>query len=608
MNIIPVCIKHAGWNSIQGGEDLGKGSFYMSQSKKPGSESREFLQIVVDAAGRGLLLVDRQGGIMLANNLARELLNTREGVQVNEAVPALWSLMIPVVCGEKARTEAPLHLNGQELLAQVNPLYQDSQVSAVICILVERTQIENMSRLLPSMTSLARELDAIIDSSSDGLFVCDGEANVIRMNPASEKIHKISSTEIVGRNMSELIEVGFIDRSAAWETSQTGKPVTLLQNKDGRTLMSISTPIFNEDGELERIVVSERDITEIDRLQREIEEQEAKADEFRHQILERQQAELESRRVIARSPAMVKALAQAVKVSKADSSVLILGESGVGKGLIADLIHQNSARSSRPLIKINCGAIPESLIEAELFGYEKGAFTGAQTKGKPGHFELADGGILFLDEIAELPLSSQVKLLKFLEDGQIMRLGATAGRRVDVRMLAATHRDLEQMVASGAFRHDLYYRLNVIPIAVPALRERRDCIVPLLRHYIDHFSASIGTPKRLTRAALDILTHYSYPGNVRELMNLCERLVVMTDTELIGLPDLPTELTAPSQEEALRRLQWHADLTLQEVLDSAERQLLEEARGRFRTQAEIAEALGVNQSTIARKMRKYQLI
>ena len=579
----------------------------MSKPKNHTPDSLEFLQTVVNAAGRGLMLVDPRSRIMLVNNMARDLLDTDKGVQVSETIPALWALMVPVFQGEQDKTEAPLHLNGQELLAQVNPMYQEGRVSAAICILVGRTQIENMSRLLPSMTSLARELDAIIDSSSDGLFVCDGEANVIRMNPASEKIHKMSSADIVGRNMSELIEAGFIDRSAAWETSQTGRPVTLLQNKDGRKLMSISTPIFNEEGELERIVVSERDITEIDRLQREIEEQEAKADEFRHQILEQQQAELESRRVIARSPGMVKALAQAIKVSKADSSVLILGESGVGKGLIADLIHQHSRRSSRPLIKINCGAIPESLIEAELFGYEKGAFTGARDKGKPGHFELADGGILFLDEIAELPLASQVKLLKFLEDSQIMRLGATEGRRVNVRILAATHRDLEQMVARGGFRHDLYYRLNVIPIAVPALRERRDCIVPLLRHYIDHFSASIGTPKRLTRAALDVLTHYSYPGNVRELMNLCERLVVMTDTELIGLPDLPAELTSPNQEEAQRRLQWHADMTLQEVLDSAERQLLEEAKERFRTQTEIAEALGVNQSTIARKMRKYRL-
>ena len=570
-------------------------------------ETMVFLQTVIDAAGRGLLLFDLDGQIVLANNLARDWLAVDEGVVMKLALPALWALAGPVVAGEREKNEAPLHLNGHELLAQVNPFHHEKRLAGAVCVLVERTQIENMSRLLPSLTTLARELDAIIDSSSDGLFVCDGEANVIRMNPASEKIHKVSSEEIVGRNMSQLIAQGFIDRSAAWETSQSGKPVTLLQNKDGRKLMSIATPVFNDASELERIVVSERDITEIDRLHREIEEQEAKADEFRHQILERQQAELESRRVIARSPAMVRALGQAVKVSNADSSVLILGESGVGKGLIADLIHQHSGRSNSPLIKINCGAIPESLIESELFGYEKGAFTGAHTKGKPGHFELADGGILFLDEVAELPLTSQVKLLRFLEDGEIIRLGGTSSRKVDVRILAATHRDLDEMVAQGSFRHDLFYRLNVIPIFVPPVRERRECIVPLLRHYIDHFSASTGNQKRLTRSALDVLTTYSYPGNVRELMNICERLVVMTDTELIGLPDLPSQITARSEEGGLEQIQWHVDMTLQQVVDDVEKRLLEQARTRFRNQTEVAEALGINQSTVARKMQKHGL-
>ncbi len=579
----------------------------MLNSHKLPQETLDFLQTVIDAAGRGLLLIDRDGRIALANSLARDLLHVQEDGPIRTTVPALWSLVSPVISGRQDRNEAPLYLNGQEVLAQVNPLHQNGELTGVICVLVERALIEDMSRRMPSLTALARELDAIIDSSSDGLFVCDGKANVIRMNPASEKIHKRDSAEIVGRNMRQLIEDGFIDRSAALETSQSGQPFTLLQNKDGRKLMSISTPVFNDSGELERIVVSERDITEIDRLHREIEEQGAKADEFRHQILERQQAELESRRVIARSPAMVRALGQAIKVSNADSSVLILGESGVGKGLIADLIHQHSGRRSRPLIKINCGAIPESLIEAELFGYEKGAFTGAQDKGKPGHFELADGGILFLDEIGELPLTSQVKLLRLLEAGQIVRLGGTANRKVDVRVLAATHRDLEEMVAQGSFRHDLYYRLNVIPIVVPPLRERRECLVPLLRHYINQFSVSTGQSKRLTRAALDILTTYAYPGNVRELMNICERLVVMTDTELIGLPDLPSQLTARTEDGETGQIAWHMDMTLQQAVDLAEKQVLEQARSRFRTQTEMAEALGINQSTVARKMQRHGL-
>jgi len=324
-------------------------------------------------------------------------------------------------------------------------------------------------------------------------------------------------------------------------------------------------------------------------------------------MLAMQQAELESQQIIARSPAMIRALQQSIKVAKADSSVLILGESGVGKGLIADLIHKKSVRTEHPLIKINCGAIPESLIEAELFGYEKGAFTGALSSGKPGHFELANEGTLFLDEVAELPLSSQVKLLRFLEDGRITRLGDTKSRTVNVRVLAATHQDLEKMVEQGKFRLDLYYRLNVIPIQVPALRDRHDCVIPLIRHYIDKFTQKIGTRKRLTRAALDSLTAYPYPGNVRELMNICERLVVMSETELINLSDLPMQITSHTPLNKLSSHDLPHGISLQQTLEQVEKEVLKKALQQFHNQTEIAQALEVNQSTIARKLKKHGL-
>jgi TyrR family helix-turn-helix protein len=248
------------------------------------------------------------------------------------------------------------------------------------------------------------------------------------------------------------------------------------------------------------------------------------------------------------------------------------------------------------------------LIEAELFGYEKGAFTGANTGGKPGQFELANEGILFLDEVAELPLSAQVKLLRFLEDGRITRLGATEERKVDVRVLAATHRDLDEMVEKGTFRLDLYYRLNVIPIHVPAVRERKDCLVPLIRHYIDHFSLVNNESRRLSRAAIDALCNYSFPGNVRELMNICERLVVMSETEVVDLVDLPAPVAGSVKAHLPEEMDWPETVTLQEALETVERNLLAKARERYRSQSRIAEVLGVNQSTIARKLKRYGLL
>jgi PAS domain S-box-containing protein len=463
-----------------------------------------------------------------------------------------------------------------------------------------------MSRTIQELTW---EHDAIIDSSSDGLFVCDGTGRVLRVNPASERINNASAAQLVGRNYLEVAEEGLlILPSAALETIKSRRPVSLLQeNRHGRKLISSATPVFDDAGELIRVVVSERDITEMDRLQRQLEDQQAIGDQFRQQVLELQQQQLDSQPIIARSPCMLKALKQALKVSEVDSTVLILGESGVGKGLFADLIHKNSRRCAEPMIKINCGAIPETLIEAELFGYEKGAFTGA-VGSKPGHLEIADGGIIFLDEIAELPLSSQVKLLRFMEDGQITRLGSTRSRKVDVRILVATHRDLPLMVESGSFRLDLYYRLSVIPLPIPALRERKECLTPLIRCYIDHFCARSGCNKRLTAAALDTLTGYAYPGNVRELMNICERLVVMSETELLDVNDLPqTVVSGSGDSERLPLGNWPAEMDMAQILESVERIVLCDASKRHRKQQQIAAALGMSQPTVARKLHKYGL-
>lgn len=453
---------------------------------------------------------------------------------------------------------------------------------------------------------LAGELDAIIDSSSDGLLICDADGTIVRINPASERINGVTADQVVGRNMHDLLIQGVFESSAGLEAIKTGQQASQLQNCHGHKLICTATPIFDSEGRIVRAVVSENDISEIDQLQRKLEEQAAIKDQLSGQILAMQLDDLENRQVVARSPGMIRAVQQAIRVSKADSSVLILGESGVGKGLVADLIHKNSARAARPMIKINCGAIPESLIESELFGYEKGAFTGAD-KGKPGHFELADGGILFLDEIAELPLSSQVKLLRFLEDGRIIRLGATQGRTVNVRILAATHRNLEEMVEEGRFRHDLYYRLNVIPLAVPAVRERKECILPLVRHYLEFFGDKNGLKKRLSQAASHALQSYSYPGNVRELMNVCERLVVMSETELIDLADLPTDITGTTESCGIVQADWCEGVSLQRALDQVESRILSQVMERFPNQIDMAEALGVTQATIARKMQKHGL-
>ncbi len=563
-----------------------------------------FADNLLEASKNGCFAVAGTGAVVYANRLAREELGIRLGAPVAELMPELPPRLEAVLAGAEDPGGALLRQGERFYLGKVSRIQVQGAMLGTLCVFIDMTLFESTDRQMRAYAELARQQDAIINGLSEGLWICDSRANVLRINPASERLNGIKAGQVVGRNMQELVDSGMFDRSATLEVLRRKAPVTLLQAREGRKLALDGIPVLNEAGEVTHVVVTERDVTEIEALHRELEEQEAMKDRIRDRMLEMQLEDVESRRIIARSPCMQKALRHAFKVAAVDSTTLILGESGVGKELIADLIYKYSERAGKPLVKINCGAIPESLLEAELFGYEKGAFTGAQAKGKPGYFELADGGIIFMDEIAELTPSAQVKLLRFMEDGRVMRVGGTLSRKLNVRILAATHQDLQAMVDRGAFRLDLYYRLSVIPISLPPLRERTDCILPLLNHYTAFFAERMGVHRRLTKAASDALLAYPWPGNVRQLANLCERLVVMSESDLIGLTDLPPDILGQTGMAPLAAA-GPEELTLAQALESTERTLLLEARQRHGRQVEMARVLGVDQSTVARKMKKY---
>jgi PAS domain S-box-containing protein len=575
--------------------------------QNPSKRWPAFSQALINASDTCMLAVNDQGIIFLSNTMAEEKLGISQKNKLKQVLPQLDERVDKTIISGIAQTDFKLHVRTNDFMASVHPLKIGQDLVGVICTLNESTAFENVIKQMHFFQNMSRELDAIINSSSDGLFVCDAKANVIRMNPASELIHKAKEKDLIGRNMKDLVDEGFIDSSAALQASQSKETVTLLQNKDNRKLISIGTPVFDEQGELIRVVVSERDITRIDQLQHELEEQASIKDQLQNQLRQIQVAELKNNQIIARSRSMLEVIERAYKVSSVDSSVLITGESGVGKGVIVNLIHNNSNRAEKPLIRINCGAIPETLIESELFGYEAGAFTGARSSGKPGSLELANHGSIFLDEIAELPLVAQVKLLRFLENGRVNRLGGVKAITVDARILAATHRDLKKMVANGTFRHDLYYRLNVIPISIPPLRYRSDCILPLLRYYVDHFTGLTGTRKRVGREALDSLLAYSYPGNVRELMNICERIVVMSETEVVGVSDLPSDVARCSADTPVTLSVKSEERTLAQTLEYVERQVLIQALKKYKSQINVSKALGVSQPTIARRLKKYNI-
>lgn len=323
--------------------------------------------------------------------------------------------------------------------------------------------------------------------------------------------------------------------------------------------------------------------------------------------------------IVIESPAMLKVVDFALKVAQVDATVLILGESGVGKEVIAKLIHNSGERfKSGQYIKVNCGAIPRDLLESEFFGYQAGAFTGAKKEGKPGYFELAHRGTLFLDEIGELPLDLQVKFLRVIQERELVRLGDTKPIKVDTRIIAASNKDLHQLVNEGAFREDLYYRLNVLPIYIPPLRYRPEDIPVLLTTFLDKFCRKYGVGKVFSGDSLALLIRYNWPGNVREMENIIERLVITTDEHVILPQHLPLQVyqgVKPSGEKAKPNPDRENEFvyehegemrTLQEVIDEVEKEMIIKALQIYGSTYRAARVLGVSQSNIARKAKKYQ--
>lgn len=454
---------------------------------------------------------------------------------------------------------------------------------------------------------MAKQLDAIIDSSFDGLWICDGDGKVVRINRASEKINGIKAEQVLNRKIGDIVEEGLFDRSVTLEVLRTRASVTMIQHlKNGKQVLVTGSPVFDDHGEISLVVVNDRDITQLNQLRAELDKTRALSREYMEKLSHSNQRESLFSDVVIRSAPMRRVFDTAMEVARVDTIVLIQGESGVGKGLMAKMIHQASKRKEGPLIRVDCGAIPEALIESELFGYDGGAFTGARTTGKPGQFEMAEGGTLFLDEIGELPLQVQVKLLRFIEENEVVHLGGTQPKHINARIIAATHRNLEDMVEKGLFRRDLFFRLNVVPLRIPPLRERIEDIPPLIHFFLERFNTKCDKKCKILPRAVDVITQYSFPGNIRELANLIEQLVVLTPHNQIYAEDLPSHIRYKDASKDFYSLQ--NEWNLREAVGSLEKAKIIEALKTFGSQRKAAAPLGIDQSTLARKVKRYGII
>lgn len=366
---------------------------------------------------------------------------------------------------------------------------------------------------------------------------------------------------------------------------------------------------MNSNGEVKAVVTIIKDTAEIIQFRTQLEDSEEAMDSY-VRLFEGGAFE-EQRGVIAVSDKMKQVFERAQRIKDVDTTVLICGESGSGKEVVAQYIHRTSRRKDMPIIVINCGALPEQLLETELFGYAPGTFTGGIKNGKKGLIEAADGGTLFLDEIGDITPAMQVKLLRFLEQREIVRVGGTEAIPVNVRIIAATNKNLEEMVRNKQFREDLYYRLNVVKFTVPPLRERKEDIIPTCLYYFSYFNAVYSMDKKISPSLLFELKNRDWPGNVRELKNMVERLVVTSLGDVIALSDLQYidegELSKPqpSYNEPSRPVYVNDIIPLKEAVEETEKQLLKKATEKYGSSRKVAEALGKDHSTIVRKLKKY---
>ncbi|NLU07819.1 sigma-54-dependent Fis family transcriptional regulator [uncultured Clostridium sp.] len=458
------------------------------------------------------------------------------------------------------------------------------------------------------LKSRIRQLYQVIESSYDGIYITDGNANTIFLNKSYERITGMRKNEMLGKNMRYLEKNNYISKSGTLMVLNSRKNVTIEQKfKTGKTVLVSSSPIFNEDGEITMVVTNVRNVTELYELKEQLEKNREIMGRYHLQLEAMRQQILECSDIIVKDEKMINTLNMAKKVAKVDTTVLLLGETGVGKEKVAKYIHKNSRRSNKNFIKIDCSSIPRNLIESEFFGYEKGSFTGASKEGKMGLFELADEGTVFLDEIGELSLDMQVKLLRVLQEGEIRRVGGTDTIEIDIRVIAATNRNLGKMVAEKKFRKDLYYRLDVVPITILPLRERRGDIEPLINYFMGVFNKKYNFDKIITGAAVDSLKEYRWPGNVRELKNIIERVIIMTSRDKILRSDLPIrEVWDSSKFETDENGMIKNHLPLKDAVENLEESMIESAFRKYGNVRDAARELGISASTLVRKRKRYR--
>lgn len=446
----------------------------------------------------------------------------------------------------------------------------------------------------------------ILNYLDDGIYVSDGDGMTLHVNPAYERLTGLRSSDLLGKNVLDLHASGVLPKVINPEVVKKRAPVNhLLVLDDGRRVATRGFPVINQEGKVDLVMTVVRDVTLIGQMQERLSHQKDVISSYHNQI-ENLTSRFLSENFLHDAPHIQKITELVERVAVTDATILLLGESGVGKDRFARLAHEHSTRKKEVFLKVDCGSITESLIESELFGYAPGAFTGAAKRGKAGHFEIANKGTIFLDEIGELPLAMQAKLLRVLQDQEIVAVGASTPKKVNVRVIAATNRNLEEEVNKGNFRADLYYRLRVAVVDIPALRQVPEMIPGLVHHFLELFGMKYRKAFRCPEKTMELFCGYRWPGNIRELENMIHSLVITSVGSEIRPEDLPPSIHQPERAPQVIPPELNevsTDKTLKEIMAELEQQVIRQVIEQQGTAAKAAQILGVNRTTLFRKLR-----
>ncbi|MFF3024198.1 sigma 54-interacting transcriptional regulator [Gottfriedia sp. NPDC057948] len=573
---------------------------------KQENKSVDLLKSILTSIPMGTFVVDKNKVIVNCNDAGLKMIKSTLEKVINTKAETIFS-------GEQVDN---VFATGKTILNQIqisddmgvlvdySPIFVDNEVEGVVIVVQDLPMVEEMASEIEYVKDLNKDLNAILSSIYDEILVVNRKGELIRY---SENIipgfWNVDLKELLGKSILEFGNQGLFTPSVTKLVLEKKKKVSIVQETiNGRKVLAVGNPVFDENMEIERIIIASRDITETSRLKTELKEMKKISEQYKKELEDIKSKDRFVKKLIYCSPKMEQIINQAKKIADFSSTVLLHGESGVGKEVIAQAIHQLGNRSAKPFLKLNCGAIPENLLESELFGYIKGAFTGAD-QNKDGYFKQADEGVLFLDEIGEMPLHLQVKLLRVLQEQEVIPVGSTKPIKVNVQIIAATNKRLEKMVEERTFREDLYYRLNVIPLNIPPLRERIEDISLLAFHFLQQLNEKYNKSFHLTPDAINVLEFYSWPGNVRELQNIIERLVVSAEDQIINAEDvnqfLPNSYDFNKSKPVINKV-----IPLQEAIDYVEEQLIVLAMKQYKTTTKAAQVLGISQSSVSRKYQK----